>query len=132
MTDKEIREFIKTNAVQVGDGDRFMKELVRRMDCLPEPSVFREKTIDYESKLELMGLMMKKWKRNELLKGVTAAVMSVLLSAAVLVIVWMLTAVGIIPMGENGPLSMLPWLISGLCCILALVCSLKVTDLLEI
>ncbi|MGM9748096.1 MAG: hypothetical protein ACI3ZN_04795 [Candidatus Cryptobacteroides sp.] len=132
MTDREIREFIKTNASQASDNDRFMAELTRRMDCLPTPAAFTRDTPDTETVLAQLKLVMKQIRRRERVKGIVTLAMYIILSIALFCVIWLLSASGLIPQLGEGLAGVLTYVAGGAVCLLILAFSIKVTGLLEL
>lgn len=85
-TEKKIRRFIKENAPQINDGGRFMEELSRQIDFLPQPSPAARRNADRREAVEKVMATARRLKRNNLAGAVSYAVAAALAIAVLLIL----------------------------------------------
>lgn len=85
-TDKEIRRFMKDNMPRVDDGGRFMEELSRQIDLLPQPSHAVHRTEAERVAVEKVLKTARRLKRENLAGAVSAGVVAAIVIAALLLL----------------------------------------------
>lgn len=85
-TEKEIRRFMKANMPRVEDGGRFMEELSRQIDLLPQPAQASKQTADRQEAIGKILDTASRLKRNILAGAVSAAIVAAILIAALLLL----------------------------------------------
>lgn len=93
-TENDIRKFVKSNAPEVGDSDRFMTELRRQIDLLPVPASLTGKS---EEEIRSATAAAKKMAalimRRKRLSSILAAVLLSVGFAALMLLVYFEPAV---------------------------------------
>lgn len=85
-TDEEIRRFMKDNMPRVDDGGRFMEELSRQIDLLPQPSHAAHQTAEEKAAVEKVMETARRLKRENLAGAVSAAIVAAIVIAALLIL----------------------------------------------
>ncbi|MCX4334295.1 MAG: hypothetical protein OSJ55_05380 [Bacteroidales bacterium] len=87
-TEKDIRKFIKGNAPELTDSDRFMADLTRQIDLLPVPSALAGKDRDVESEIRIVRELARSVKRRHL-RAALLAIMVALMTFIPVMSLWL-------------------------------------------
>lgn len=129
-TEKEIRKFIKDNRIPVPKNDRFMSELIRQIDLLPQPAALNGS----EEELLRQNILLVEAIRACLRRYLRRKAIATLLVNAVICLGMLLT-VFLITSEYSGPSPLLDfireWRYMVLCalCLCSLAVSLHLTEL---
>lgn len=87
-TEKDIRKFIKGNAPELTDSDRFMADLTTQIDLLPVPSALAGKDRDVESEIRIVRELARSVKRRHL-RAALLAIMVALMTFIPVMSLWL-------------------------------------------
>ena len=129
-TEKEIRKFIKDNRIPVPKNDRFMSELIRQIDLLPQPAALNGS----EEELLRQNMLLVEAIRAYLRRYLRRKAIATLFVNAIFCLIVLLTVFLAIS-GASGPSPLLDfireWRYMVLCalCLCSLAVSLHLTEL---
>ena len=88
-TEKDIKDFMQEHKLQVPDNDKFMSNLMRQIDFLPVPASLEKGRISEKERKQLLSLIMKELKRENLRSISATMAIMVLLWAAICILLWL-------------------------------------------
>ncbi len=87
-TEKDIKDFMQEHKLQVPGNDKFMSNLMRQIDLLPVPASLEKGRISEKERKQLLSLIMKELKRENLRSISATMAIMVLLWAAICILLW--------------------------------------------
>ena len=87
-TEKDIKDFMQEHKLQVLGNDKFMSNLMRQIDLLPVPASLEKGRISEKERKQLLSLIMKELKRENLRSISATMAIMVLLWAAICILLW--------------------------------------------
>ena len=88
-TEKDIKDFMQEHKLQVLGNDKFMSNLMRQIDLLPVPASLEKGRISEKERKQLLSLIMKELKRENLRSISATMAIMVLLWAAICILLWL-------------------------------------------
>lgn len=130
-TEREIRKFMRDNRIPVPKNDRFMSELVRQLDLLPQPAALNgseEEVLRQNSLLvEEIRAYLRKYLRR---KAIATLFINVIICLVMLLTVFLAVYSGSAdPSPFQGFIKEWSYMVLGVLCLFSLVISLRITEL---
>lgn len=87
-TEIDIKDFMQEHKLQIPNNDKFMSNLMRQIDLLPVPASLEKGRISEKERRQLLSLIIKELKRENLrsVSGIMSIV--ILLWAAICILLW--------------------------------------------
>lgn len=130
-TEREIRKFMRDNRIPVPKNDRFMSELVRQLDLLPQPAALNgseEEVLRQNSLLvEEIRAYLRRYLRR---KAIATLFINVIICLVMLLTVFLAVYSGPAdPSPFQGFIKEWSYMVLGVLCLFSLVISLRITEL---
>lgn len=129
-TEKEIRKFMKDNRIPVPKNDRFMSELIRQIDLLPQPAALNDSEEELLRQNRLLVEAIRSYMRKYLhRKAITTLLVNAVICIGILLTVFLITSES----SDQSPLLnfIREWryMVMGALCLCSLAISLHLTEL---
>lgn len=129
-TEKEIRKFMKDNRIPVPKNDRFMSELIRQIDLLPQPAALNDSEEELLRQNRLLVEAIRSYMRKYLhRKAITTLLVNAVICIGILLTVFLITSES----SDQSPLLnfIREWRYMVMCalCLCSLAISLHLTEL---